>query len=136
MENKQYIILDQTGKYLNTVIWDGDLNKWSPPNNTTAILIDDVDPTILSTVAKLYTAEEWIINSGFSSLQVIVLLDFESKLSKFEMVSEKLTAVRAWLDGILLTYTLDPTPKNNWPTSPYSFDDTVKEIKDIFSLTN
>jgi hypothetical protein len=134
MENKQYVLLDQTGKYINTVIWDGDFNKWSPPDNTTIISIENIDPSILLNVSTLYTAEEWITNCGFSSLQIIALLDFENKLNKLEIFSEKLTAVRMWLDSILLTYTLDPTPKNNWPQPPYSFDETVKEVKSFFDI--
>ncbi len=134
MENKQYIIIGQDGKYLNTVVWDGDLDKWSPPTGTTAVPYDEVDKDILASAAKLYTAEEWVENSGFTSLQVIGLLDLENKLNKFELESEKLTAVRLWLDGILLQYATDNTPKNSWPEAPYSFDDTVREVKTLLGL--
>jgi len=136
METKQYIILDQNGKFINTVLWDGDLNKWSPPAGTIAVLQDDVDKgvSLNTSVETLYTAEQWVENNNFSSLQVIGLLDLENKLNKLEIVSEKLTAVRLWLDGILLAYAENNLPRNDWPVPPYSFDETVKEVKQLLGL--
>jgi hypothetical protein len=43
MEN-QYAIIDEKGGWIvNMVIWDGDIQKWSPPKGTYAVEISKVD---------------------------------------------------------------------------------------------
>jgi len=40
----KYAILDEQGGWLvNTVVWDGDTEKWNPPFGTIAKLGDEVD---------------------------------------------------------------------------------------------
>ena len=39
-----YAILDEVGGWLvNTVVWDGDIHKWQPPEGTIAKPADEVD---------------------------------------------------------------------------------------------
>lgn len=39
-----YAIIDENGGWLiNTVIWDGNLETWQPPQGTIAKLIEEVD---------------------------------------------------------------------------------------------
>lgn len=39
-EQRYAIIDDATGQCVNSVIWDGDKTKWSPPKGTTAVIDD------------------------------------------------------------------------------------------------
>jgi len=42
----KYVIIDQNNKAVNIVVWDGDTSTWQPPENTTAVLLEDVDPSV------------------------------------------------------------------------------------------
>jgi hypothetical protein len=41
----RYAILNSENKIHNIVIWNGDLSVWQPPENMTAIPIDEIDLT-------------------------------------------------------------------------------------------
>lgn len=44
----KYAILDEQGGWLvNTVVWDGDTEKWNPPHGTIAKISDEVDFELL-----------------------------------------------------------------------------------------
>jgi hypothetical protein len=76
---------------------------------------------------EFVTAEEWINSQGYTPTRIVTLMDLENKLRFTNKTSQKVTAVRAWLDGILTSYVMDPTPHNNWPGSPHTFEQTVLE---------
>jgi hypothetical protein len=39
-----YALLDSNGGWLvNLVVWDGDTNKWQPPQGTNAVLASEID---------------------------------------------------------------------------------------------
>jgi hypothetical protein len=130
--NNQYIILDSEGKYLNSVVWDGDLTTWQPPEGTTAVPLNQAN--IDTFLTEKYTAEEWITKSGYTAIQLITLLDLEMKLLQTNKTSQKMTLVRQWMNGLLQVFVTDPTPKSNWPDSPYTFEETVQEA--LFILSN
>ena len=38
------MIINNIGNYIeNLIVWDGDENKWTPPNGTYAVKIEDID---------------------------------------------------------------------------------------------
>jgi hypothetical protein len=39
----RYVILNSENKIHNIVIWNGDLSVWHPPQNTRAVLIDEIN---------------------------------------------------------------------------------------------
>jgi len=42
--NKSYAIINNEGGWLvNTVMWDGDLKTWQPPEGTSAVPVEEVD---------------------------------------------------------------------------------------------
>lgn len=52
MENR-YAILDKQGGWLvNLIIWDGDTEKWQPPDGTVALKASDVDFEALSDIPE------------------------------------------------------------------------------------
>lgn len=39
-----WAIINSIGNYIeNIIVWDGDVNKWNPPQGTSAIKMEDVD---------------------------------------------------------------------------------------------
>jgi hypothetical protein len=79
------------------------------------------------------TAEEWLVSEGFSSVRLITLLDLERQLAQAGASSPKLTAVRAWINGILAAFVQDSTPKNDWPAAPFTFEATTQEAFGILA---
>ena len=123
--NNKYIILNSNNEYVNSVFWDGNASTWRPPEGTTAVPADQVD--IATITSKKYTAAEWLEAHGFSSLQLVTLLDIESKLQRANKTSLMLTATRAWLNDVLLTFTSNPEPSSNWTPPPYSFQEASQD---------
>lgn len=39
-----WAIINNIGNYIeNIIVWDGDVNKWTPPQGTSAVKMEDVD---------------------------------------------------------------------------------------------
>ena len=90
------------------------------------------EPIPLTNFLPEYTsAEEWLDESGYSSMRLITLLDLEQKLGMASMASPKMQAVRAWINGILAAFITNPAPRADWPAPPHSFEETTTEA---FSL--
>ena len=48
--NNKYAIIDNEGGWLiNTIVWNGDLETWQPPEGTSAILVENIDINNLPT---------------------------------------------------------------------------------------
>jgi hypothetical protein len=44
MNTNTWMIINNIGNYIeNIIVWDGDVNKWTPPQGTSAVKIEDVD---------------------------------------------------------------------------------------------
>jgi hypothetical protein len=49
MNTNIWVIINSIGNYMeNIVVWDGDGNKWTPPNGTYATKMEDVDFSIIN----------------------------------------------------------------------------------------
>jgi hypothetical protein len=103
---------------------DGD-KVYDYSKNYGSIQLDEVDTS--SYPKEFVTAEEWINSQGYTPTRIVTLMDLENKLRFTNKTSQKVAEVRAWLDGILTVYVMDPTPHNNWPGSPHTFEQTVLE---------
>ena len=79
MKVETYAIIDSNDRIINTVLWDGNTSKWSPPIGTTAVLLKDATNAI--SIKEKYTAEQWLTKCGYTPLQLVTLLDLEAKLS-------------------------------------------------------
>jgi hypothetical protein len=123
--NNKYVILDSNNKYINSVVWNGDLSVWQPPVGTTAVPLDQVSSDIFNT--EKYTAEQWITKSGYTATRLISLLDLEMKLTQSNKTADKMIAVRQWLNGLLQVFAVDTIPHTTWPGAPYSYEDTIQE---------
>lgn len=80
-----------------------------------------------SILPRTKTAEEWLSSQGYSSMRLVTLLDLENQLSAVLGSSPKLTAVRAWINGILATFIQNPAPRADWPPAPFTFEETTQE---------
>jgi hypothetical protein len=98
-----------------------------------SLIWDAATRTLIPTPPPTVTAEEWIDIQGYTAIRLISLLDAETKLKVSNKESAKLNAVRQWLDSILGSYAIDPTPKNNWPNAPYVYEETIQDA--IATLT-
>ena len=122
---KTYAIIDSQDQIINTVLWNGDLNTWQPPAGTTAVLLDEA--TNAKTIKEKYTADQWLAKCGYNSMQLVTLLDLELKLANLNKVSQKMLAVRQWLNLILTNFSLDNSSSENWPLPPCSFEEATQD---------
>jgi hypothetical protein len=88
----------------------------------------------ITPVQTLFSAEEWLNNQSYSPIRLLTCLDFENKLTVLNKVSPKLNNVRAWINNIILTASVDPDLKsNNWPPTPYTFAEVSAEVISLLS---
>jgi hypothetical protein len=73
------------------------------------------------------TAEKHIESEGYPAIRLVTLMDLEGKLASIGKTSAKLVSVRLWLDSILGAFAASPEPRNDWPTAPFGFEETVQE---------
>ena len=138
----KYALLDEQGGWLvNTVLWDGDTAKWQPPANTTAVRLADIDlatlPPAPAPEADPVTAAEWVDQQGFAGNRSTTMLYLKLKLDGASKSSPKLAAVQAWLDGMIVAGVTAPEQKrNDWPSSPYTFEEASGEALAILSSQN
>jgi hypothetical protein len=80
------------------------------------------------TVADLtYTAEQWT-SRFLTSLQIIGLQRLEMALvTGGQTLGPAMTAMKAWLEGILLASSIDPSPKSDWPEPPVTYEAASQE---------
>jgi hypothetical protein len=75
----------------------------------------------------LVTAEKHIEREGYPAIRLVTLIDLEGKLAQAGKTSAKLTAARSWLDSILGAFASNPEPRNDWPSAPFGFEETVQD---------
>jgi len=80
------------------------------------------------------SAEQWLIAQGYGPMQLVSLLDIESRLSAAARSAPKLSAVRQWIDAVTETFLQSPEPRNNWPPAPHQFGHTLIEASQILAL--
>jgi hypothetical protein len=74
------------------------------------------------------TAEDHLAAEGYSPLRLLTCLDLEGKLRATGSTSEKLTAVRQWLDNLTLAAAANPDEaRPDWPAAPFAFDAVLAE---------
>lgn len=73
------------------------------------------------------SAERWIESQGYTALRLVALKDIEDKLASFGLSSEKVSAVRIWLNIILAEYAATPEPRNDWSPAPFTFEEAIQD---------
>ena len=84
-------------------------------------------------VPPTYTAPEWVDAQQFSGNRTTTMLYLKLKLDAAQAASPKLTAVQAWLDGMIVAGVTAPDERrNDWPTTPHTFEEASSEA--LFQL--
>jgi hypothetical protein len=74
------------------------------------------------------SGERWVELQGFSALGVISLTRFEQSLiAKGLPLGPKMSAVRDWLQSIMVTVATDSSLRTDWPFSPFTYGETTAE---------
>jgi hypothetical protein len=108
--------------------------------NNDLILFDGVD-TEVETVYEFSQAngfvsleekpkismQEWLELQGFSSTNLAIFFDLESRLAGLSRSSSKMSAVRGWINNIISSYASNPLPRHVWTDSPHTYSETVTE---------
>jgi hypothetical protein len=78
--------------------------------------------------APTYTAAEWVDAQGFAGNRSTTMLYLKLKLDAAQATSAKLTAVQAWLDGMIVAGVTQPEGRrSDWPASPWAFEEASAE---------
>ena len=78
---------------------------------------------------ETFTAEQ-VVSNYFSAYEIAALQRFELGLMQAQKpLGEKMSAVKTWLELLLLSWSQDPTPKavSHFGQSPYSFAEVSAE---------
>jgi len=131
---EQYAILDQANGHLaNVVLWDGDTAKWQPPAGTSAVRLADIDlaalPPAPAPEAEPITAEEHLKSVGLGGERQPTLLYLRFNLQAAGKQSPELDALEGYLNAILGTFANDPSPRNDWPQPPLTFEQAVQSAR-------
>jgi hypothetical protein len=81
-----------------------------------------------------YTATEWVDAQQFSGNRTTTMLYLKLQLDAAGKTSPKLAAVQAWLDQLIVAGVTAPDEsRNNWPATPYSFEEASTQALTILS---
>lgn len=78
-----------------------------------------------------YAAGEWLELVGYGAAQQPTLLYLKMNLATAGKQSDKLNAVEAYINKILIQYATDPAPRNDWPEPPYTYHETISEAVEL-----
>jgi len=80
-----------------------------------------------------FTPAEWVDEQGFAGNRSTTMLYLKLKLDGAFKSSTKLTAVQAWLDGMIVAGVTAPDERrNDWSATPYTFEEASSEA--LFQL--
>jgi len=136
---EKYAILDEQGGWLvNTVLWDGDAAKWQPPAGASAVRLADIDlatlPPAPAPELPAVTAEEFLASVGLAGDRQPTLLYLRLNLQSAGKTSPELDQLEAYLSGILSIFATDPSPRNDWPQPPITFEAAVQSAMSVLSV--
>jgi hypothetical protein len=78
--------------------------------------------------APTFTAAEWVDQQGYAGNRSTTMLYLKLKLDAAQATSAKLTAVQAWLDGMIVAGVTQPEERrSDWAASPYAFEEASGE---------
>ena len=131
------IIQESDGKVVTFVRADQQ-QDWKPPEGTRAIpadqLADGWEMFQEDAPAPPMSASEWVDQQGFSGNRTTTMLYLKLKLDAAQLASPKLTAVQAWLDAMIVAGVTAPEERrNNWPATPYTFEEASTEALTILN---
>jgi hypothetical protein len=90
--------------------------------------------SVVEVPAATYTATDWVDAQQFSGNRTTTMLYLKLQLDAAQAASPKLTAVQAWLDGMIVAGVTAPDERrNDWPATPYTFEEASAEALTILN---
>jgi hypothetical protein len=84
--------------------------------------------SVVQVPVATFTATEWVDQQGFSGNRTTTMLYLKLKLDGASKSSPKLTAVQAWLDGMIVAGVTAPDDRrSDYPVAPYTFEEASAE---------
>lgn len=85
-------------------------------------------------VPPTYTAQEWVDAQGFSGNRTTTMLYLKLQLDAAGKSSAKLASVQGWLDQMIVAGVTQPEERrNDWPASPYAFEEASAQALQILN---
>lgn len=117
---------------LEMTVIEGEIPAYDPEtqvlNQSDVVDVEAQTVTRTWTVTDLtYTAEQWT-SRFLTSLQIIGLQRLEMALvTSGQTLGPAMTAMKQWLEGILLASSIDPSPNSGWPEPPVTYEAASQE---------
>jgi hypothetical protein len=90
--------------------------------------------SVVEVPAPTFTAPEWVDAQQFSGNRTTTMLYLKLQLDAAGKTSAKLAAVQQWLDALIVAGVTAPDERrNDWPASPWSFEEASAEALTILS---
>ncbi len=90
--------------------------------------------SVVEVPAPTFTAAEWVDAQGFAGNRSTTMLYLKLKLDAAQKSSPKLAAVQGWLDQLIVAGVTQPEERrNDWPASPYAFEEASGEALAILA---
>jgi hypothetical protein len=98
---------------------------------------DEDTRTLIPTPPPAMSAADWVDAQQFSGNRTTTMLYLKLQLDAAGKTSAKLAAVQAWLDALIVAGVTTPEQKrNDWPASPYTFEEASGEALAVLSIPN
>jgi hypothetical protein len=90
------------------------------------LIWDAASRTLIPTPPPTQTAEEYLASVGLAGDRQPTLLYLRLNLQSAGKQSPELDQLEAYLSGILSIFATDPSPRNDWPQPPITFEAAVQ----------
>ena len=97
------------------------------------LIWDAASRALIPTPPPTQTAEEFLASVGLAGDRQPTLLYLRLNLQSAGKTSPELDALEAYLSGILSVFATDPSPRNDWPQPPITFEAAVQSAMSALS---
>ena len=97
------------------------------------LIWDAATRTLIPTPPPSVTAEEFLASVGLAGDRQPTLLYLRLNLQAAGKTCPELDQLEAYLQQILATFASDPSPRNDWPQPPVSFETAVQSAMSALS---
>jgi hypothetical protein len=98
------------------------------------LIWDAASRSLIPTPPPTQTAEEFLASVGLAGDRQPTLLYLRLNLQAAGKTSPELDQLEAYLSGILSIFAADPSPRNDWPQPPITFEAAVQSAMSVLSV--
>jgi hypothetical protein len=98
-----------------------------------SLIWDAATRSLIPTPPPSVTAEEFLASVGLAGDRQPTLLYLRLNLQSAGKTSPELDQLEAYLSGILSIFAADPSPRNDWPQPPITFEAAVQSAMSALS---